>query len=184
MRVRGFPGFPGGVYPQAAATVAALGGDTPDSELRFTLLQVRSDYRHLQASSACRFRPCPRRLRRRRASHSCPTSRAAARKFTVSAIAASSIFSSTADLRGNGIVLRPPLEAQGILGMSGSFDLSLKIHETAAAATEHILLGTAGGTRLAIQGLGVNWFRERHAREARFRRRRADRRTAPRDQGR
>lgn len=67
---------------------------------------------------------------------------------------------STADIRGIGIVLRPPTDAQGILNLTGAFHAAIQIQEKRERAEELILFGTKGGTRLSLQGLGVNWFAE------------------------
>lgn len=67
-------------------------------------------------------------------------------------------FASTADIRGVGIVLRPPASAQGILNLNGAFSTELRIREKPERAEEMVLVGTAGGTRLSIQGLGMRWF--------------------------
>jgi hypothetical protein len=67
-------------------------------------------------------------------------------------------FESTADFRGIGIAVRPPANAEGILNLTGSFHASIRVKEKPQFAQETVLIGTAGGTRLSVQGLGVNWY--------------------------
>ena len=68
------------------------------------------------------------------------------------------VFESTADLRTVGLVIRPPLSAEGLLNLSSAFRASVAIREKPAQAEEIILIGSRGGTRLAVQGLGITWF--------------------------
>ena len=150
-------GLPGGVYPQAETTVAALGTGTPQPELRMTLLQAG-----LAASTYSQFgvtiSPVPAQGPLKKGVALLPyITGAGAFDFTV-CDRGEVKFASTADLRGVGIVVRPPFDAQGILSLSGSFDMSLHVGEKKEKAAEHILFGSAGGTRLSLQGLGVNWF--------------------------
>src|SRR5258708_2412502 len=68
------------------------------------------------------------------------------------------LFNSTADIKGVGVVVRPPLNAEGILNMASSFKASILIHEKPDKSKEIVLIGSPGGTRLAIQGMGMNAF--------------------------
>jgi hypothetical protein len=67
-------------------------------------------------------------------------------------------FESTADIRGVGIVIRPPFSAEGVLNVTGPFHASITIREKKDKAEELILFGSRGGTRLSLQGLGMRWF--------------------------
>jgi hypothetical protein len=67
-------------------------------------------------------------------------------------------FESTADIRGVGIVVRPPSDAQGLLNLNGSFHAAINVREKPEKAQEIIVIGTPGGTRLSLQGLGIKWF--------------------------
>jgi hypothetical protein len=67
-------------------------------------------------------------------------------------------FQSSADIKSVGVVVRPPLNAQGILNADADFSASIKIAEKPDKAEEIILVGSAGGSRLSVQGLGVLWF--------------------------
>jgi hypothetical protein len=67
-------------------------------------------------------------------------------------------FESTADIRGVGIVVRPPFDAQGLLNLTGSFHAAIKVREKPEKAQEIIVIGTPGGTRLSLQGLGIEWY--------------------------
>jgi hypothetical protein len=68
------------------------------------------------------------------------------------------VFESNVDLKGIGLVIRPPFNAEGILGATGNFRTAIQIREKAASADEIILIGSQGGTRLSVQGLGITWF--------------------------
>jgi hypothetical protein len=67
-------------------------------------------------------------------------------------------FQSSADIKGVGVVVRPPFNAQGILNAAGDFSASITIAEKPDKAEEMILVGSAGGSRLSVQGLGISWF--------------------------
>ena len=67
-------------------------------------------------------------------------------------------FQSSADIKGVGVVVRPPLDAEGIINAAGDFNASIKIAEKPEKAQEIILIGSAGGSRLSVQGLGIMWF--------------------------
>src|SRR5262249_34727491 len=67
-------------------------------------------------------------------------------------------FQSSADIKGVGVVVRPPFDAQGILSAAGDFSASVQIQEKPDKSQEMILIGSAGGSRLSVQGLGVSWF--------------------------
>jgi hypothetical protein len=68
------------------------------------------------------------------------------------------IFQSSADITGVGIVIRPPLDAQGLLNLTTSLNASIQIREKPDKAEELVLFGTSGASRLAVQGLGIKWF--------------------------
>jgi hypothetical protein len=70
-------------------------------------------------------------------------------------------FESTADIRGIGIVVRPPFDAQGLLNLTGGFHAAIGVREKPQFAKEIILFGTPGGTRFSLQGLGMNWYADR-----------------------
>ena len=70
------------------------------------------------------------------------------------------VFESTADIKGVGVIIRPPFKAEGVLNAVANFHSSVAIRQKAAQTEEVILIGSAGGTRLAVQGLGVKWFME------------------------
>src|SRR5207244_3980463 len=59
-------------------------------------------------------------------------------------------FESTGDIRGIGIVVRPPLDAQGLMNLTGSFHAAIRVREKPQVAEEIILVGTKGGTRLSL----------------------------------
>lgn len=150
-------GLPGGIYPQADTTVAALGTGTPQSELRMTLLQAG-----LTAATYSQFgvtiSPVPAQGALKKGVALLPYITGAG-TFNFNVCDRGELtFASTADLRGVGIIVRPPFDAQGLLSLTGNFDMSIHVGEKKDQAVEHILFGSAGGTRLSMQGLGVNWF--------------------------
>ena len=68
------------------------------------------------------------------------------------------IFEANGELNGIGLVVRPPLSAEGLLNMNSNFRGTLQIREIPAKSNEIILIGTAGGSRLSVQGLGMRSF--------------------------
>jgi hypothetical protein len=68
------------------------------------------------------------------------------------------VFESTSEITGVGIVIRPPFTAEGILNLTAAFNASVAVREKPSHAEETILIGSRGGTRLSIQGLGIKWF--------------------------
>ena len=67
-------------------------------------------------------------------------------------------FESTADIRGVGLVVRPPFAIDPLLTLEGAFRAAVRISERPERAEEVVLLGSAGGSRLAIQGQAITWF--------------------------
>ena len=67
-------------------------------------------------------------------------------------------FESTADIRGVGLVVRPPFTIDPLLALEGAFRAAVRISERPERAEEVVLLGSAGGSRLAIQGQAITWF--------------------------
>ena len=150
-------GLPGGIYLQSDAAVAALGTGTPQPELRMTLLQsglTPQTYSQFGVTIS----PAPAQAGKQAGFAMFPYITGGA-TFNFDVCDRGQLtFASTADIRGVGIVMRPPFDAQGILNLTGTFDASIHVHEKKELAQEHILVGTPGGTRLSVQGLGVNWY--------------------------
>ena len=70
------------------------------------------------------------------------------------------LFESNGDIKGIGLVIRPPLEVEGLKSMNAEFKASIIIHEKPDKSKEMILIGSPGGSRLAVQGLGSRFFIE------------------------
>jgi len=151
-------GLPGGIYPQPGSTRAALGNSSAgSSELRFPILQtgftpdtysqfgITFSPADAQGSTAAGFALLPYIMG------------AADFEFNV-CDRGQLTFQSSADIKGAGIVVRPPFNAQGILNAAGDFSASIAIAEKPDQAQETILVGSAGGSRLSVQGLGISWF--------------------------
>ncbi|AGW90324.1 DUF6603 domain-containing protein [Cupriavidus sp. DF5525] len=68
------------------------------------------------------------------------------------------VFDASGEIRGVGVVIRPPFNAEGMLNLTGAFSAALTIREKPAQAEELVLIGSRGGTRLSIEGLGIKWF--------------------------
>ncbi len=68
------------------------------------------------------------------------------------------VFESTSDISGIGVVVRPPFDAEGLLNLTAAFRTAVTIRQKASRSEETILVGSRGGTRLAVQGLGFQLF--------------------------
>ena len=152
--------LPGGIYPQTATSQAALGNTTAGlPELRLPILQ-----KGLTAETYSQFgltlSPAEAQNGKKKGIALLPyLIGTEAFNFEV-CDRGELVFESTADIRGVGIVIRPPFDAEGLLGLTSAFSASVKIREKPAKAEEMILIGSSGGTRLSLQGLGIKWFVE------------------------
>lgn len=150
--------LPGGLYPQADSTRNLLGNSSTElQELRLPIFQkgVTAD---TYSQFGITFSPVEAHDGKKKGIALLPYLMGAAQFNFDVCDRGELVFASTADIKGVGIVLRPPFEAEGILGITGAFRAALQIREKPDRAVETILVGTPGGTRLAVQGLGVNWF--------------------------
>jgi hypothetical protein len=151
-------GLPGGLYPQPNSTKAALGNTSPGlTELRFPIFQkgfteqtysqfgITFSSADAQGSGGKGFALLPYIMG------------GADFQFDV-CDRGQLTFQSSADIKGVGVVVRPPFEAQGILNAAGDFSASVQIQEKPNKAQENILIGSAGGSHLSVQGLGVSWL--------------------------
>jgi hypothetical protein len=152
--------LPGGVYPQSVVAQAALGNATSGlPELRFPILQ-KGATPETYSQFGITFSPVDAQNGKPKGIALLPyIIGATAFQFGV-CDRGELVFESTADIRGVGIVIRPPFNAEGLLNLTGAFHASATIREKPDQAKEMILIGSAGGTRLSIQGLGVKWFAE------------------------
>lgn len=70
------------------------------------------------------------------------------------------VFESNGDIKGIGLIIRPPLELENLKSMTADFKASVVIREKADKSEEMILIGSAGGSKLSLQGLGSRFFIE------------------------
>ena len=68
-------------------------------------------------------------------------------------------FQATGKIQDMGVVIRPPATVEAPK-MSGPFRAAIDIYEKSVLNEEMILIGSPGGTRLALQGLVITWFVE------------------------
>lgn len=150
--------LPGGVYPQTAASQTAIGNSTAGlPELRFPIFQ-KGIAPGTYAQFGITFSPVEAKGPAKKGFALLPYLMGAT-AFSFDVCDRGQLkFDSSADIRGIGIVIRPPLDAEGLLNLTGAFSASVTIAEKPDKAEEMVLIGTAGGTRLSIQGLGVKWF--------------------------
>jgi hypothetical protein len=151
-------GMPGGLYPQADTTRTVLGNSSTGlSELRFPIFQ-RGFTSATYAQFGITFSPAEAQGARRKGLAFLPYLMGAAEfQFTV-CDRGELVFQSTADIKGVGLIVRPPFEVEGILNLTAAFRAAIQIRERAARSQEIILIGSPGGTRLALQGPGITWF--------------------------
>lgn len=150
--------LPGGIYPQSDAARAALGNASVDlPELRVPILQ-KGLTPETYSQFGITFSPAEAQGGKKKGFALLPFIVGATEFHFEVCDRGELIFKSTADIRGVGIVIRPPLTAEGLFNLTGTFDASIKIQEKPARAEETILVGSAGGTRLSVQGLRIKWF--------------------------
>lgn len=151
-------GLPGGLYPQPNSTKAALGNTSLGlTELRFPIFQ-KGFTPETYSQFGITFSPADAQGGGQKGIALLPYIMGAA-DFEFDVCDRGQLtFQSSADIKGVGVVVRPPFNAQGILNAAGDFSASVKIAEKPDKAQEIILIGSAGGSRLSVQGLGVSWF--------------------------
>ena len=151
-------GLPGGMYPQPNSTRAALGNTSASlSELRFPILQ-KGFTPDTYSQFGITFSPADAQGGAAKGIALLPYIMGAA-DFQFDVCDRGQLaFQSSADIKGVGVVVRPPFNAQGILNAAGDFSASITIAERPDKAQEMILVGSAGGSRLSVQGLGISWF--------------------------
>jgi hypothetical protein len=151
-------GLPGGLYPQPNSTKAALGNTSAGlNELRFPIFQngfTPATYSQFGIT----FSPADAQGGAAKGIALLPYLMGAA-DFQFDVCDRGKLtFQSSADIKGVGVVVRPPFNAQGILNAAGDFNASITIAEKPDKAQEMILVGSAGGSRVSVQGLGISWF--------------------------
>jgi hypothetical protein len=150
--------LPGGLYDQTDITKTILNNSSNDiKELRFPFFQktVPPD---AYAEFGITFSPAEAQGGKKKGIALLPYLMGAATFDFDVCDRGELIFNSTADIKGIGIVVRPPLNAEGLLNLTGAFKTSVQIHEKPDKSKEIILIGSAGGSRLSLQGLGMSTF--------------------------
>jgi hypothetical protein len=150
--------LPGGLYPMAESTRLALGNASTNlKELRFPIFQgglTPETY----AQFGVTFSPAEANGGKKKGIAMLPYLMGTA-AFNFSVCDKGELgFESSGDIKGVGLILRPPFDAEGILNLVGAFNAALSIRQKQETAQELILIGTAGGTRFALQGLGMRAF--------------------------
>jgi len=150
--------LPGGLYPQSDTTRALLGNTTPGlQELRYALFQKGTTPANY-SQFGITFSPVEAQGAKKKGIAVLPyLMGTAAFAFDV-CDRGELLFNSTADIKGIGVVVRPPINAEGILNMTSAFKATIQIHEKPDKTQEIVLIGSKGGSRLAIQGPGLVAF--------------------------
>ena len=150
--------LPGGMYPQSETTRALLGNTSTNlKELRFALFQ-KGVSPETYAQFGVTLSPAEAQGSKKKGIALLPYLMGTA-GFTFDVCDRGQLlFNSTADIKGIGVIVRPPLETQGLLGLAGAFKASVQIQEKPEKSKEIILIGSSGGSRLALQGLGFTTF--------------------------
>lgn len=150
--------LPGGLYPQADTTRAVLGNSsTALQDLRFPLLQ-KGFTAETHSQFGITVAPVQAQAGKPKGVALLPyLMGGAAFEFGV-CDRGELVFESTSDIKGVGMIIRPPLSVEGILNLVGAFRAAVTIREKANRGDELVLIGSSGGTRLALQGLGVSWY--------------------------
>jgi hypothetical protein len=151
--------LPGGFYPQSDSARAALGNAFSNiPELRLPIFQ-KGITPETYSQFGITFSPVEAKAGKKKGIALLPYLMGTS-KFDFEVCDRGELaFEQTGDIRGIGIVVRPPFSAEG-LNLTGSIHFAVKIREKPARSEELILIGSRGGTRLSIQGLGINWFAE------------------------
>jgi hypothetical protein len=148
----------GGLYKQASSTKTLLGNTSDDlKELRFPVFQAGIT-EETYSQFGITFSPTEAQSGKKRGFAMLPyLMGTAAFNFNVCE-RGQLLFSSTGDIKGVGLIIRPPFDAEGILNLTGGFKAVVQIRENPEFSEELIIVGSSGGTRLSVQGLGVSWF--------------------------
>ena len=149
--------LPGGVYPPSNTVRAALGSDPAALELRLPLLQngfTPDTYKQFGITVS----PAPAQGAAKAGLALLPYL-IGTNAFTFDVCEKGELtYDASGDIRGVGLVVRPPHSASGILNLTGEFDAAARLRQKPAFAKEIILFGTGGGSRLSLQGLGMRVF--------------------------
>lgn len=148
--------LPGGLYPQSDSAIAALGNAPGQTELRMPILQ-KGFTQATYSQFGIALSPADAKPGKKKGVALMPYIMGAAGFDFSVCDRGELVFESSADVTGIGAIVRPPFNAEGLLNLTASYRAALSIREKQDRADEMILVGTAGGTRLSLQGLGVTW---------------------------
>lgn len=160
-RLQGLMGaasLPGGLYPQTETTKNILGNTTANlKELRFPII-TKGVTPETYAQFGITLSPAEANGGKKTGIAVLPYLMGAA-EFQFQVCEKGELdFSATADIKGIGLVLRPPMNAEAILAMTAAFKAAITLKQSPNFAPEIVLIGSPGATRLAIQGLGMTHF--------------------------
>ncbi len=157
-RVMRAAGLPGGIYPQADTTRTLLGNTATDlQELRFPIFQ-RGFTPETYSQFGLTFSPAEAHGGEKKGLALLPYIMGAASFDFEVCDRGELVFESNADIKGVGVVVRPPFTAQGILNLTGAFNASVAIREKAEPRAGDRAHRLAGRDAVALQGLGARWF--------------------------
>lgn len=150
--------LPGGLYPQSDSTKTLLGNTSANlKELRFPII-TKGVTPETYAQFGLTFSPAEAQGSKKPGIALLPYLMGAA-EFQFQVCEKGELdFSATADIKGVGLVLRPPMNAEAILSMAAAFRAALTLKQSTNFAPEMILVGSPGATRLSVQGLGMTTF--------------------------
>jgi uncharacterized protein DUF6603 len=152
--------LPGGLYPQSAAAQTAIGNLSANlPELRVPIFQAGLTP-ETYSQFGITFSPVEAQGGKKTGIALFPYIMGATEFHFDVCDRGELLFESSSDIRGVGIVIRPPADTQGLFNLTGAFHASVTIREKPSQAQEMVLVGSSGGSRLSIQGLGVKWFAE------------------------
>lgn len=150
--------LPGGIYPQSDAARSALQNSSPNlREMRFPIFQ-KGFTADTYSQFGITFSPAEAIDGKSAGFALLPYLMGAAAFDFAVCDRGQLTFKSNAEITGVGVVIRPPLNAESIFNVTTALNASINIAEKPDKAEELVLFGTAGASRLAIQGLGINWF--------------------------
>ena len=151
-------GLRGGFYGQSDTTRAALGNTAHDTaELRFPVLQ-KGLTPDTYSQFGITFSPADAVAGKKKGFAILPYLMGTA-AFDFGVCERGELhFESTGEISGIGVALRPPFTAEALLGFTGATHAELAIREKKDKTEELILIGSKGGSRLAMEGLGIRWY--------------------------
>lgn len=150
--------LPGGMYAQADTTRAALGnGPATSQEIRFPLFQ-RGFSEETYAQFGIAFAPADAQGEKKKGLALLPYLMGSSTFDFAVCDRGQLAFESTTDIRGAGLVVRPPFDLDPLFDLEGAFRAAVRISEKPERAEEMVLIGSAGGSRLSVQGLAISWF--------------------------